>query len=286
MAANGPRASRGGLTRGFGGGAQHRAMPDGLALPLLPEVVRRPARGPAPVDPRLRWRIVAGIGVGHLVLLLLVDGALGPRDVPARVGDADAGVVIRWIDITPPAVPAPAPPTGMAVPSPAAAPVRAPATVPQSAGASGPDAPASAVGSTAAAPAVATDDALDTARLFDPNGRLHLSREVVDAAAATPQPGFAAPPRAELPPIRSPVPYRPTRFDAAWVPDGETLGDELMRKVALEREFKTPWGTRWRCAIVLVFAACGDVPPAPMKNPPKMPWETYIETPEPPRPLD
>lgn len=252
-------------------------MPDGLALPLLPDVVRRPSREAAPIDPRLRWRIGAGIVVGHLVLLLLVDASLRPRfAVPQRV---DAGVQIRWIDITLPALPAPAPDAAAVVPD---------ATPPPDAATIGPADAASAPAVSRAAETLAAevDDGVDTARLFDPDGQLRLSAAVVDAAAQGPAPGFAPPAREGLAPIRSPIPYRKTRFDDDWVPDGETLGDELMRKVTLEKEIKTPWGTRWRCAIVLVFAACGDVPPPAMKNPPKMPWETYVEEDEPPALLD
>jgi hypothetical protein len=249
-------------------------MSDGLALPdVLPEV-RRPARSDAVVDPAWRWRIVGAIVLAHLLLLLAVDASLGLRE-PLAPRSRDEGVVIRWIEaesaVAAESAPTDAAPVALAPTTPRPQEqLRAPTSLP----------PAAA---SAASPSAVVDaetrgaGALPSRLLFDPDGRLRVSQSVVDAAAARPSPGYATPTRDGLPPIRSPIPYRKTRFDDDWVPDGETLGDEVMRKVAVEREFKTPWGTRWRCAIVLVFAACGDVPPAPMRNPPKMPWETYVE---------
>lgn len=252
-------------------------MPDGLALPLLPDAVRRPARTPATIDPRLRWHIAVAVAAGHLALLLLVDAALRPR-LPLRP-PAAPGLTIRWIDIVlPEASPAPrADPTSVERASDGRRPVEA--TVDAARAAAAPDR-ATATGASAA---TATPD---TRRLFGPDGRPSLSREVVDASGAKAKPDFAPPTREELPPILSPLPYRETRFDKDWAPDGETLGEELVRKLSRETEVRTPWGTRWRCKVVIVGVACGDVPPAPMKNRPKMPWETYIEEPEPVRPLD
>ena len=64
------------------------------------------------------------------------------------------------------------------------------------------------------------------------DGSLRLSQEVHDAAAAKPAPGYIE--KDMTPPAfmthRSPVEYRATRFDKYWVPDQETLGQELARK--------------------------------------------------------
>jgi hypothetical protein len=117
--------------------------------------------------------------------------------------------------------------------------------------------------------------------LFDPDGSLRLSPQVVDAAATrAQQPDFTPPPAARWPTVKSPLPYKATRFEPYWVKSNETMGEELFRHVIFEKEFKTPWGTRWRCAYILFIGGCGDVPPPPMKNPPKMPWETYLPLPD------
>ena len=69
-------------------------------------------------------------------------------------------------------------------------------------------------------------------RLVNPDGSLRLSKEVLDAADAKHPPGFQPKDTSpsELMVHKSPVEYRSTRFDKYWVPDKETLGQELARK--------------------------------------------------------
>jgi hypothetical protein len=64
---------------------------------------------------------------------------------------------------------------------------------------------------------------LDTRRLFDPNGRVQLPDGMVTREAV--------PQRSPMDPPRRLIPDQRTRFDAAWEPDGESLGQELVRKV-------------------------------------------------------
>lgn len=75
-------------------------------------------------------------------------------------------------------------------------------------------------------------DTTDAIRLVKPDGSLRLSQEVLDAADAKPAPGFRGKDttQPDLMVHKSPVEYRSTRFDRYWVPDKETLGQELARK--------------------------------------------------------
>jgi hypothetical protein len=247
-------------------------MPDGLpplAYPALPAIVARPSRETGPVDRRRVAAVLLLLGLLHVIGALLVDAAMRLRPALARLLDAP-GVAVRLID---PVQSLPANP-----PAPAIA-ARQPDRAAEAAGVG------SSVDPRGPAPepvvidmpgAQAPTGSLDTARLFDPDGSPRLSPAVIDAAGpAVATPDFAPPKTPGLAPLRSPLPYKPTRFEAYWVPVDETLGDEWMRRLTMEKEFKTPWGTRWRCTTVLLFGACSDVPPAPMKNRPTMPWETY-----------
>src|SRR5688572_5704552 len=75
-------------------------------------------------------------------------------------------------------------------------------------------------------------DTNDAIRLVKPDGSLRLSQDVLNAANARPAPGFQ-PKDTTQPDFMahdSPVEYRSTRFDKYWVPDKETLGQELARK--------------------------------------------------------
>lgn len=254
-------------------------MPDGLpplAYPALPASVARPSREAEPVDRRRVAAVVLLLGLLHLVGALLVDAAMRLRPGLARLLDAP-GVEVRLIHSV------------QSLSTNPPAPAIAASSAERAAAAAG---KGSAVGTRAPAPDPVVIDvpdtqgptgSLDTASLFDPDGSPRLSPAVIDAAGPAVATLDFAPPKAPgLAPLRSPLPYKPTRFEAYWVPVDETLGDEWMRRLTMEKTFKTPWGTRWRCTSVLFFTACGDVPPAPMKNRPTMPWETY----DPPPPSD
>jgi hypothetical protein len=245
---------------------------------------------------RIRRALLLALALLHVAGVLWLDRAMRLRPQVVRVPAVveDGGVVIRFLPdetiapeasaISPALPPVVADPTAPSVPDRTATKVRVSPTV-----ASGPttepiDAAATASPTTAppATDAAGPSTAIDTARLFEPDGSPRLSDTVVEAASAKAAPDYIARRDPGLAPIRSPVPYKPTRFDDAWVPDGESLGQELVRKATPEKEFKTPWGTRWRCKWVLVIAVCGDVPPPAAKNAPKAPWETYEPEPEDP----
>jgi hypothetical protein len=44
------------------------------------------------------------------------------------------------------------------------------------------------------------------------------------------------------------LPGRRSRLDRVWAPDGENALAELVRRSTIVREFKDPWGGKWRCA--------------------------------------
>lgn len=242
---------------------------------------------------RIRRGLFLALALLHVAGILWLDRAmrLRPRVPAAPVVVEDTGVVIRFLPDA--AVPAPAPEPAESAPAaapaladpPRAAPINTPPAAVLSANpfvTAPPGIPATPAPAADAGPIRAPGTTIDTSRLFEPDGSPRLSEEVVEAAAAKPVPEYIARTAPGLAPIRSPIPYKPTRFDEVWVPDGESLGQELVRKATPEKEFKTPWGTRWRCKWVLVIAVCGDVPPPAAKNAPKAPWETYEPEPEDP----
>jgi hypothetical protein len=70
------------------------------------------------------------------------------------------------------------------------------------------------------------------------------------------------------------VPYDATRFEKSWAPPNESLAQELVRKAIVEKTVKTPWGTKMRCAALVIplFGACAfGIPDTPLANPPRAP---------------
>lgn len=262
-------------------------MPDGLpplTLPQLPLEIARPSRAPGPVDvvPR-RW-VLSALVLLHILGAMLVDRAMQLQPLPLAAAlqesieivffDAPARLPAALESAQPPATPPVVePPVTSAV---AAQRIPLPQLQPLPNALREPAQPLAAPGAAPPAPA-----ALDSSRLFNDDGSPRLSKQAIDAAQPlVAAPDFAPPKPQAIAPIRSPIPYKPTRFDEYWVPSNEPLGAEIMRRVILEKEFKTPWGTRWRCAYIIILGGCGDVPPPAMKNPPKAPWETYQTEPE------
>jgi hypothetical protein len=264
------------LTNDYATGREHGGMAEGpnpLALPVLPAAISRPSRAIAPANRRLRRAVWVGIGLLHVLLVVLLDRAMQFDAGPSRTFVADDAVTIRWIEDPPPAVPIEPPAVEETTPRPVTVAPRAPvaAPAPEMTATAAPD------GSTTAPVAE-----IDTTRLFNPDGSVRMSTSVIEAAR-TPErrAGFQPPQTVGLAPIRSPIPYKPSRLDPVWVPDGENLTSELFRKATVAKEVKTPWGTRWRCVWVLVIAGCGGLPPPAAKNPPPAPWETYLPHPNP-----
>ncbi len=297
MAADLRRTADRALTPRYALWLQHPAMPDGLpplTLPHLPFEIARPSRDPAPVDiVRLRW-VLSVLLLLHILGAVLVDRAMQLQALPPAAApqesieivflDAAATAPAAVADAEPPATP-PVVAT-LDAPAPVALPIRQALSRPQ------PPSPPNAMRAPVqplAAPSAASPApvVLDSLQLFNDDGSPRLSKQAIEAAQPlVAAPGFAPPKPQALAPIRSPIPYKPTRFDEYWVPSNESLGAEVMRRVIVEKEFRTPWGTRWRCAWIIILGGCGDVPPPAMKNPPKAPWETYQTEPQSPRAVD
>lgn len=196
-------------------------MPDGLAplrLPELPTHVARPSRdggGPDPWRRRAAWLVLAA----HAVGVVVVDQALRLRDAPRVAPPAETVVEIRFLPPDPvEATPVASNPV-----------VEAPATT-------RPAAPRTRQPPTAAPPRrddgmaarflpATPEPSIETRRLFDPDGRVRLPDGLAD--------GSPPPARDPMAPPASPLPIERTRFDRAWRPDGETLGQEAVRRVPL-----------------------------------------------------
>jgi hypothetical protein len=85
-------------------------------------------------------------------------------------------------------------------------------------------------------------------RLFDANGRVLLPESTVTEHAPAPADSLAR---------RNAMPYAPTRFERAWTPRDESLGEALVRETTVSHTWSTPWGTRVSCAASFVMAFIG-----------------------------
>lgn len=190
-------------------------MADGPLLPELPDTIRRPARGPGDDDRRLRRIIIAGILVAHAIGALLIEQASEMR-WRAPAAQAEQSFVIEFLppDAAPPEVAPVAPPRAASTPVPRTAPE------PRTEAAPVADEPGLAVQFLPADPA----PSLDARRLFDPNGAVRLPEGLVTREPVAPRDVMAP---------RPVLPFERTRFDRAWTPDGENLGQMAVRKVPL-----------------------------------------------------
>lgn len=170
--------------------------------------------------PQRRRGAIAVVVLLHLLLVLALKSAMQVRwDAPTL--DA-APLVIRFDDAAPASRFDPA----LAVPEPATAspPAAAPST-------------ARVPAQVARAPADPDAQSHMSLRLFEPDGALRLSREVVEAAAPAPEPVPEYRERKRETNVwragRPAIVYRPTRFERHWKPDRENLAQELVRKYPL-----------------------------------------------------
>ena len=109
-------------------------------------------------------------------------------------------------------------------------------------------------------------------RLFEPDGSLRLSREVVEAAAPAPAP---EPEYRERPPLRKiwradrpAIVHAPTRLERYWKPDRENLAQELVRKYPVLGIVLQNPGGKDRCPPRSLDPDCeGEVDPAFAEDP-------------------
>ncbi|HVU80868.1 MAG TPA: hypothetical protein VHD89_02565 [Rhodanobacteraceae bacterium] len=112
--------------------------------------------------------------------------------------------------------------------------------------------------------------------LYQSNGQIRIPPS---ASTAAPVPAYRA---AEIKGSqiysgKSPVPYKPTRFNQDWAPDKESLGqktvgraiDKVIEKTTVKKTVHLPGGIKLHCALspLALFAGCkGDDPQPPPKN--------------------
>jgi len=240
---------------------QRWSRPRAVLRAALPTLAHDQARSRLVV-----WALViAGHGLLLWALDGTLDGALPDDPTPHQV------LTVRFIEAEVPPRPAPPqPPVTVApvttAPTPPQAASRPVTTRPTPA-----DAPA--IGAAAPAP---SPDALPGAIAQSP---LDLTWRAAPSAEPAPQAfnGPAGQSLAETMQRKVTLPGTRSRLDPLWKPDGETALAELARRSTVTREFKDPWGGRWRCVIpfgTIIVGVCNfAIPQAPLKDAPLAPNE-------------
>lgn len=231
---------------------------------------------------RRRRRALLAILVGlHLLLFLALRVAMDPNLSLFRVPAREQVLTVEFLapeakpEFADPALDVPEVPVP-ALPAPAPVQVQ-PTTVPKAAPRVDTPEPRALESDGLSARWVPADEPAPPPRieLFNTDGSMNLSQDVIDASKAQARPrGFQSPQAAPAPweTQRPPVPYDPTAFENAWKPDGETALQEVVRRATVTKKFRTPWGSTVECAWVLIAGGCGwGAPPTPLQNAPKAP---------------
>lgn len=223
--------------------------------------VRPPLRASGPWTDARPFRIhraltLLALAVAHLALIAMLRAVMAPRLPPY------ADLPRIEISFLPDAEPVPA----LAPPS------RQPAGQAVARSASAPAPPAASSKEMAK---TAEDEPADAARarLFQPDGRLALSEDLLErldqAAERSVEFRIANLDKAGIFLRRPPIDYEPTRFDGFWVPS-ETLLEEWVRKGIKEVSIPIP-GSSWRivCKVSLLApgGACGIAAVTQATNP-------------------
>ncbi len=109
----------------------------------------------------------------------------------------------------------------------------------------------------------ASEPQSQTLHLFDATGRVMLPQSIATDTPRSPSNDALA--------HRNDVPYASTRFERAWTPRDETLGEALVRETTISHTWSTPWGTEIHCVATLVMALIGGcgwgyAPTAPIEE--------------------
>lgn len=112
-------------------------------------------------------------------------------------------------------------------------------------------------------------------QLYESNGQVRLP----PGGASKPAPAYTTPEieGSRISGGKSPLPYKPTRFNRDWAPDKESLGqktigravDKAIEKTTVQKTVRLPGGIRLHCALspLALFAGCkGDDPQPPPSN--------------------
>ncbi len=239
--------------RPHAGRPARRALAVDHPLPDLP-YVRASQRHAVPPDRHRRWWMLAVVLLAHVLLVWLAYLVLRPAIDQRRGGHVIAITLIEPTATLPPEPPLLTPP-----PLAGAAPARAVPYVPP------------AKGAIQAELQGVKGPPLD---LYNRNGAVRLP-----PSSAPPTPGYRTPQlqSSRIYSGKSPIPYRPTRFNQAWAPLDQTLGgkvlDQVIDKTTIKKTVKVPVVGRVHCAInpLLAFAGAllgcgGEPPPAPPPN--------------------
>jgi hypothetical protein len=235
-------------------------VPDTMAeLPNLP-YVRLTQRVQPPPDRRGLWLLLTLVLLAHVVLVWIGWRILRPARVQYDTRD------VISVSLIEPSSGLPAPPPMLAPPpplpgQPPAAPPRRLHYVPPAKG---------------AMQAQMEGVKGPPLQLYQSNGQVRLPPANANAA---PVPAYGAPAikGSQIYSGKSPVPYKPTRFNQDWAPDHETLGaktigravDKAVEKTTVKKTVHLPGGIKLHCALspLALFAGCkGDDPQPPPKN--------------------
>lgn len=232
------------------------AAPDAAAdTPDLP-YVRLTQRGRPPRERRSLWTLLALVLLGHVLLAWLAYLILKPSPYTRVEGGAFMVTLIEPSSELPPPPPLLAPPPLPGQP------------------------PAPLVHREAPAPGAitATMEGVKTPRLdlYDSNGQIRLSAGASKPAA--PAPAYSAPvlKGSQIYSSKSPVPYKPTRFNKDWAPDHESLGaktvgrafDKVVEKTTVVKTIHLPGGLKVKCGVSPLLLMAGCQPPPPPSAPP------------------
>ncbi|HET7844604.1 MAG TPA: hypothetical protein VFL14_10675 [Xanthomonadales bacterium] len=188
----------------------------------------RPRFGDVPEDPRRRRLILLLIALAHIALLLALRHAMDLEPVPFAPAARETVLEITFD------APPPPPMTEVtAAPEERVVPVEVPTNVPHVQ-----PPPRVVAPPRTAAPrnermgARFIEEEPPPIRLFNSDGSVRISQEVLDASARKPEPGFKVPEK-ETPEFmkhKRAISDERTRFEKYWVPDDENLGQKIVRK--------------------------------------------------------
>lgn len=227
----------------------------GVDMPDLP-YVRLTQRGRPPRERRSLWTLLALVLLGHVLLAWLAYLVLKPSPYTHVEGGAFTVTLVEPASELPPPPPLVPPPPLPGQPPP----------------------PLVHHETSAPGAITATLEGVKTPRLdlYDSNGQIRLSTGAPKQPAAVPAYGAPALKGSQVYSGKSPVPYKPTRFNKDWAPDHETLGaktvgrafDKAVEKTTVVKTIHLPGGLKVKCGISPLLLLAGCQPPPPPSAPP------------------